>query len=193
MNSIVLTPDESKRARSELNISQAKAASGADINRSYLSQFESGTRILDDKSADKLCSFYVASGWEEEQIEVVEPEVAIKTGGIKIRDGFVIPNQADDEHLERLLEEYQDNLLEIQQEEGKPVHFGFLGGLNEERTAEMSQYLLKLMARNFSIITQLHGQDILVPAKISEKNIKTLGHFTQSFLFDGATGAGGAI
>lgn len=193
MNSILLTPDGSKKARSGLNMSQAKAASGAGINRAYLSQFESGTRILDDKSADKLHSFYVTSGWEEEQVEVIEPQASINIGEIKIQDGFVIPNQTDDEQLKRLLEQYQDNLHEIQQEGDKAAHFGFLGGLNEERTSEMSQRLITLMARNFSIVTQLHGQDVLVPAKISEKKIKTIGHYIQNFLFGGASGAGGAI
>jgi transcriptional regulator with XRE-family HTH domain len=90
MKTAVITPEHSKQAREELNISQSKAALGAGINRAYLSQFESGSRILDDESLENLIGYYFSQGWEEPDDSPIEYEVALSSGTFKACDGFLL-------------------------------------------------------------------------------------------------------
>ena len=193
MSNIVLTPGDSKKARAYLNLSQAKAASGAGINRAYLSQFESGTRILDEATSHKLSDLYISEGWVD-SFEEEEEELGIKQCAFQFRDGFVLPSQLLPEDIDRLLGEYQDNLTEIKNQIQLKASFTFLfRDLDDGETLVRANKLLMLMARNFSIVTQLHGQNLVIPMEKKTGEIKTLGDFVQNLFVSGADGAGGAF
>ena len=58
----MLTPEQSKAARTQLDLSQRRVAEQASLPRSYLNQFERGRWIPTDAFLSRLTEFYRARG-----------------------------------------------------------------------------------------------------------------------------------
>ncbi|HCS28659.1 MAG TPA: hypothetical protein DIW43_14450 [Spongiibacteraceae bacterium] len=165
MNNHDITPATAIAARKELGLSQAMVAREIGLNRSYLSDFEGGKRILEDRWLEALFSFFLAEGWlpADTEPEVVGTEVAQQsedssaTNFFACADGFIIAKPAIDEEVESLLDELYDNNERIRGEKQRLLPRGFLGGLDEADAVETCLPALAMMARQYEITQQLHG------------------------------------
>ena len=70
----MLTPEKSRAARAQLDLSQRRVAVLADVPRSYLNQFECGRWIPTDAFLSKLTHFYAQHGIRD--VEEPQPSAA---------------------------------------------------------------------------------------------------------------------
>lgn len=158
----ILTPEQCVQAREVLGMSQSKVAREAGIPRPYISQFESGKRLLEDRLLSALKAFFIQAGWEplgDIQPAVGECVVALGGKGSTFRDGFAIPDGLDPNEVEVLLAEYHDNTQQISDIRGRPLKREFIfGEIEEERAMDSAVELLLLGYRQAQIKQILHGQ-----------------------------------
>jgi transcriptional regulator with XRE-family HTH domain len=184
-----LTPDMAAEARQSLNLSQAKAAKETGINRAYLSQFESGKRVLEDTLLETLSSYYESQGWQPTQEQAkasVEQLINSDKHPLNIADGFVVSDDAAEEFiLEDLLDEYYKNAQEIESLLQDELDKGLLGFFNEERALRQSVRPLLLMARQFQIKQILHGHYEEHPRDVDIEDgstLTTVGDFIEALI-----------
>lgn len=162
----ILTTKQAINARESLNLSQSKVANEIGLSRSYLSQFESGKRVLEDRWLNALKEFYANNG----AVFDAEPKVADseKNSQVLIMDGFVISGAVSKSQAENLLSEYYENSEKIEAESSEMLPRGFFGGLSHEGALEACSRSLALMARQYQIKQVLHGH---VDAKEASKEL----------------------
>lgn len=153
----ILSPAQCVSAREELNLSQAKLASESGVSRPYLSQFERGKRILEDKEQEALLNYFLEQGWEqplpESQDAPYEPLPYV------VRDGFVVPDSINGEDVESILEEYCSNAQRIERIRAMDVERGsWSGKIDTYHANENWLAAMMLAARQFTIIQLLHGK-----------------------------------
>jgi len=120
-----MLPKYSKDAREMLSLSQSVVARGAEINRSYLSQWENETKILPDSTLVRLHDYYESMGYEFPAVaDVVQepaqaapaapaaPAVSPAPGpalpsNTYLVDGHLIPKAIRPGVVENILEEIQ--------------------------------------------------------------------------------------
>lgn len=173
----VLTPDQAIEARVSLNLSQAKVASDTGINRAYLSQFESGKRVLEDRYLDPLLEYYENQGWKpapDVEKQPVAQRINSPKHSLHISDGFVIAGSVNSAQEEELLEEYYQNGLELEKLSSEDLPRGFLGGLDENAAIKKSLRPLLLAARQFEIKQILHGQHAPRKANVDPEDSRTV-------------------
>src|SRR5690349_16058936 len=96
------TAQQAKTARANAQLSQGRVASDLGINRSYLSQFESGKLLFDDTTLFRLRDYYSEHG---AQLEYLANESSERFGDdkgktrLRLRDGFLLPPEVDDDHV----------------------------------------------------------------------------------------------
>lgn len=127
------------------------------MSRPYLSQFERGKRILEDKEQEALLNYFLEQGWEqplpESQDAPYEPLPYV------VRDGFVIPDSVSDEDIESILEEYCENARRIEVIRATNVERGSWSGKIDTTHADQNWLAaMMLAARQFTIIQLLHGK-----------------------------------
>ena len=137
----ILSPQEAKSARTDLGLSQTRVSCALNINRSYLSQFESGKFIFDDHTFTVLNDYYENqsgdfinkdegshSALEQDAQTKSVPENSINQAkaGLRIIDGFVIPDEMSIEQAENILADYHLNNIDILELcEKKPISEDF--------------------------------------------------------------------
>lgn len=190
----ILIPSEAIEARETLNLSQALVARETGMNRSYLSQFESGRRILEDRWQRKLRDHYVSMGWEQNrrQADSESPVGPAPCPGITIRDGFVIAETAAEDDLDGLLDEYHE-CTRLTDELGQAkLKRGFFDDLDEEGALAQAKQYFVLTARLHAIVRELHGQlesgqrENHRPAEFSK--VATVGEYVNYLIATTATG-----
>ncbi|BFM16334.1 hypothetical protein R50073_25170 [Maricurvus nonylphenolicus] len=184
-----MTPDMASEARQSLNLSQAKAAKETGINRAYLSQFESGKRVLEDNLLETLSTYYVSQGWQptpEQAKAPVEQLINNDKHSLNIADGFVVSSEATAEFiLEELLDEYYENSDEIASLQETELERGFFGGLDSDSAMRQSMRALLLMARQFQIKQILHGHHEPHEREVNieeTSSIITVGDFIEAMI-----------
>lgn len=188
-----LTPTDSKQARDELNLSQAKVSAETGINRAYLSQFENGSRILNDSTLNQLKDYYLNQGWPGTNSDSIEEKVSSQEDNIRVWDGFVIPQATEEVEAYNLLSEYHKNQSEIiKSQNEKSVHCWFFG-FDEDGTRAKCQRLMLLMARNYAIVRQLHGQRTMIPTARPGNEIDSLGAYIEELFHQEKMGQQGQL
>jgi len=94
-------------------------------------------------------------------------------GKARVMDGFVIPDNIDSGEVEHILYEFSENDRHILKLCNSSLKRGWFGGVDEDDQELRQLDVLKLMARNYLLIKDLHGHDIL-PIGTKEK-IETIG------------------
>jgi len=192
MHNVIITAEQAKTARTVLGLSQGKMAGLIGLNRSYLSQFENGRYLLDDDSLYLLREYYEKQGYvfgiEQSTVtQSVSPKDEASAssplvgddlssrmlGAARVMDGFVVPDDADPDEIEVILLNFTDNERKINQLLNSPVKRGWLGGIDEDDQDMRELDVLKLMARNYLLVKELHGHELL-PVTPKEK-IETIG------------------
>lgn len=153
----LLTPEHAINARQTLQLSQARVANDTGINRTYLSQFEQGKRLLDDKHMTALNDYFHGLGWE---VTHAETELETPTQGEpRIIDGMLIAPAIAQDEAEALLNDYYQHAQRIKQFSQQDIKRNFLlGGVNEEATLALALPVLLLLNRQHQIKQALQGQ-----------------------------------
>lgn len=179
---ILLTAKDLKTARESLNLSQAKVAKGANINRSYLSQFESEQRLLKDEEKQAIYDYYLSLGLEDNSIEDEPVEVLLNEGKIQLIDGFEVPLDCDPVQVEDWLVELNDNEMKLEGLLKTKDRSNFLFSDSDyEKAVERT---LLLMADNYVIIKYLQGYRDLLNCSGDSGKTKTCGSFLEKRLED---------
>jgi transcriptional regulator with XRE-family HTH domain len=186
----ILTAEQAKAARSTTRLSQGKVAADLEINRAYLSLFESGKYVFKDSVLTQLRSYYEEHGYDFGDAGAPEQTAsrsqASHVEAVRIMDGFQVPSAMSEEEAEALLAEYSENSAMIQTScAEKPEDFLFFG-VDEDDLHERQYQVLMLMARNFTLIEQLHGRETVLPTLEAEKKKpkKTVGDYLSSDFAD---------
>src|SRR5690348_13527415 len=98
----LFTSQQAKAARGAAHLSQGRVAADLGINRSYLSQFESGKLLFDHATLTRLPDYYSKHGARLESIAYAS-KVMVKRAIPCLRDGFLIPLEADENQVDALL------------------------------------------------------------------------------------------
>lgn len=160
----VLTAEQAKAARDALHLSQGKVASEVGINRTYLSLFEGGKYVFDDNTLSALRSYYEQQDYDfdsdtdgaDMKARISKPRPS-SARAVRVKDGFVVPGLMAEEDVEPLLAEYQTNRQKIMQLCGEAPESGFFSAVDSDDLEKRLQIVLGLMARNYTLIEQLHG------------------------------------
>jgi transcriptional regulator with XRE-family HTH domain len=158
METTILSSSQASKARLSLSISQGKLASDLGINRSYLSQFESGKRLLNDDVLIVLREYFENNGYLFDDIPDSQNNI------VTTMDGFVIPEAIGVDEANITLSEYAENFELIKSLSEVQINFesGFFSDdqIDEKDKLIKTRKVLCLMARNFLLVTKLHGKDI---------------------------------
>jgi transcriptional regulator with XRE-family HTH domain len=184
--SIQFTPQQAKTARVIAQLSQGRVASDIGINRSYLSQFESGKYLFDDATLTRLRDYYSKYGAKPELVRHTPSEFdndIEEENTLRLRDGFLLPQEFDEDHADALLSEYAQNRRRIEDICNIELsNSGFLGfGLDEDKGNKRADEVLNLMARNYTIVEELQGHGIIHGSrkKSSRDEKKTVRDFVR--------------
>lgn len=170
----ILGANQAKEARENLGLSQGKVATDLQFNRSYLSQFESGKRLFVDEDLKRLRDYYENQGYEFVDTPTLE------TNGIRAMDGFAVPHSVSTEEADNILTEYAENSEHIRRLASEEIGTSlFFGDVDEKDREQKTRRLLCLMARNYSLIEQLHGHETIMPCDSyeTEEEGNTAGEF----------------
>lgn len=186
---IQFTAQQAKTARVNAQLSQGRVASDLGINRSYLSQFESGKLLFDDATVNRLRDYYSTRGAGLNSIaHAPSPQLerdGEESGTLRLRDGFLLPPEADEDHVDALLNEYAENRKRIAVICNIDLsNSGFFGiGVDEDKATKLTNEVLALMARNYATIEELQGHGAAVDTKRQGRpEKKTVRHFVESQL-----------
>jgi transcriptional regulator with XRE-family HTH domain len=181
-----ISPETAAAARKKLGLSQAIVSRAIGLNRSYLSDFESGKRILEDRWLDSLLEFFLAEGWTPIAPNTPSPVISAlpksrEINPFSIADGFVIARPQIDDEAEELLNEYYENALGLELEWVRPLPRGIFGGQDPQDMLETALPALVLTARQYQIVRLLHGHSKSTPMNTDdtkdESTLQTVGDF----------------
>lgn len=176
----ILNPEQARQARETLGLSQSLVSKETGISRAYISQYETGYRILEDTSQEALSEFYISQGWNPtptpKGVTNEDPSPFI------LMDGMLIVKPESEGDLEALIDEYYENDELIAELRNEPVESGWLlGGLDREGSTEKALPLLALYARQYQIKETLQGR-LDDSSKLDGAEPKTIGNFVDLVL-----------
>ena len=181
----ILSPDEAKAARATVGLSQNKVALAVGISRTNLALFEVKKYLLDDETLIQLKQFYTNFGYEFGGLTMVEQDNSVSDNntdydvapGVRLMDGFAIPEGVDTDEAENLLEEISDNDSQIEALSDVKPNVGWFSG---EPDTEGVEQLLRLHARNYLLTRCLQGHIFEGAKAINENDSESL---TNGLLF----------
>ena len=181
----ILNPEQARQARETLGLSQSLVSKETGISRAYISQYETGHRILEDTSQETLNEFYISQGWNPtptpKGVTNEDPSPFI------LMDGMLIVKPESESNLEALIDEYYENDELIAELRNEPVESGWLlGGLDREGSTEKALPLLALYARQYQIKETLQGR-LGDSSKLDGAEPKTIGDFVDLVLTEKET------
>ena len=159
MINTILTPDEAKQARHAVGLSQNNVAKATALSRTTLALFEVKKYFLDDDQLLALRDFYEAQGYTFPE-PITESKQTNEPGspGLRLLDGFAVPEDIDEDTVEQILTEYQVNENQIGSllKKRAGIHW-FTGDPKEEGVNQLQQ----LMSQNYLLAERLKGHEIL--------------------------------
>lgn len=180
-----LTPNQSIEAREQLNLSQAMVAQETEINRSYLSQFESSKRVLEDPLREKLTRYYTERGWKPSTNFTAKQMLNSDNHQLTLKDGIMVSAQLPEKMQEDLLNEMYELETEIETRLAKSAPRLLFGGLDEEDCVRYSIRPILLMCRQREIVKILQGR-VTGPYSDSDgknpKSINTIGDYVEALM-----------
>ena len=174
MANIILTADQARDARISSRLSQAHVASELQINRTYLSLFESGKYLFDETTLRELREYYEHCGYDfgqNDEVANIGNFGGDTDGYFRSIDGFVIHHSVDETEADLLLTEFEDNNHRIEQLAQQEIDRDWFGWIDEERCEKHKREMLHLMARNFIIIEWLHGREALISRLLDNEEV----------------------
>ena len=158
-----LTPEACKAARTAVALSQARVATDLGINRTYLSQFESGKYRLDDTTLTKLNNYFA------EKIGLLTKNSA----QTQIRAENA-PEATDDiAAINQELEELRSSIASLCAHDLDNSRFLGLW-IDQEEAEKRANEVLCLIARAYFLIEELNGNDAIIMHSEETPEEKTL-------------------
>jgi hypothetical protein len=188
----IFTAEQAKEARSKTRLSQGKVAADLGINRTYLSLFEGGKYVFEDSVLESLRSYYEQQGYDFGDTDPpaggrgAVHQAPQGRGSVRVMDGFQVVAAMQDEEAEMLLSEYVQNRVKINELCAQKPKDDWFGEVHEGDLHKRQQQILTLMARNFTIVEQLHGHETVLPCYRSEEDAQkeTVGDYLKKFFAD---------
>ena len=184
-----LTPELSKAARRELNLTQNNVVAETGIQAYKLKQFEAGRFRPDMTCLRQLREFYEGHGINFAELEAhtsaarVEGELVAPPPRPGItpnpRPGFFITEHLSPGQIDRLLTRMEDNDDQIGELVKAKIDRGFGGGMSEQSSQQVEE-LFGLMAENHLIFRLLQGRNIVQPSRPT-KEARTVGEFVSQW------------
>jgi len=141
-----LTPEACKAARTTASLSQARVATDLGINRTYLSQFESGKYRLDEPILDKLSNYFI-----EKTISLAQ-----ETTEAQNFVGNVEVTTENTEDIHRELDELRSSIASLCAYDLDNSRFLGLW-IDEEEAEERTEEVILLMARAYLLGEEMKG------------------------------------
>lgn len=137
---VILDPKVSISARENIGVSQSAVSRDTGINRVYISQFESGKRILEDRDKQALLDYYHELGWPENSGagETLEDP----NNMFSVKDGLIVPKTLTNDEIEDLLSELYATRESAQKMEQDSIPRGFFGGVDQDKALSNSLTIL---------------------------------------------------
>lgn len=186
-----ITPDQLRRARRAIGITQATLADGAGVNVTFIKHFE--TYRIDNLPPDyqrKLVDYFAGQGVDITSGDATpgvsaSPSLAtVPRGAIPVPPGtaaprmsFVVSERLSDSEVEGTLARMDENDEEIAVLMGKVTSKNLFGGYTDETVLD-SQRLFGLMAENYMLFRYLQGRNFLTGID-PEASDETHGHVVQ--------------
>lgn len=219
MQSPILTPDQSRKARREFGLSQADVATVIGVNRVYISDFENGgTNRLTKGQQRKLASLYLekletarANG-EEIDLDLQDPEAEQATpapatlADLDNREDltrallcvrhFSLSPALDGEQIAAALGRMDENDATIRALMDKPAEPGLFSEWNDVTESRL-QEVFGLLAENFLLFRHLQGRALVPLANMTEgvdtREVKTIGDLMATLLSGSLRDMGAAL
>ena len=162
MNNSVITPEEAKRARTSLYLSQSKISGAIGVHRTKYALFEVKRYIFTEKEQVTLKKHFESLGY------VFPDRPAVKKPPppqFRVMRGIAVPNGISTKKANKALAEVtqNDNYIQSKSEEVAGLHW-----LSEELKPEAANKILELMAYNYCHLRYLRGLDDLVGDEFAE-------------------------
>lgn len=145
-----LTPEACKAARTTAALSQARVAADLGINRTYLSQFESGKYRLDDTTLTKLHDYFTEKAESLTQ-ESAHTQISAENAAEATDDNAAINQE---------LEELRSSIASLCAYDLDNSRFLGLW-INDEDAEKRTSEVLLLMARAYLLQEEIKGNDVL--------------------------------
>lgn len=192
---MIISAQQSRDARRELGLSQAEVAKSIDINRQYLSEYETGfSKRLTDGQLKKLRSFYeseihkanesgekisITFGNQSEPSLIKENPLPISQITLAISH-LAIDDKLSEDQIKQIIQkivENDDAAAELMTEQAQS---GFLNDWHENTDATLKE-LFGRFAENYVLIRHLQGRHVLtIDEQASITPIKTVGDLFKS-------------
>jgi transcriptional regulator with XRE-family HTH domain len=175
---LILNPHESISARNSLDISQSAVSRDTGINRVYISQFESGKRILEDSQLNALRDNYIELGWIPPEPNS-ESQPKTKSYPVKIRDGVVVLNYYSDEKIEEILSEIYAIKSDLQNSEQQEIPRGYFGNIDQDKALRRCIWILLHYMKLYQLQESLQGKKAKNKSEIEISQVETNADYVQ--------------
>lgn len=164
MSDITITPEEARRARTSLYLSQSKVSDAIAMHRTKYALFEVKRYIFTEKEQLTLRKHYESLGYAFPEQPAARKPPAPKSRLIK---GIAVPNRISTEKANKTLTQISQNDNYIQ---SKAKEIAGLHWFSEELKLEEANKIIELMAYNYTHLRWLIGSSGL----LGEKFIKDM-------------------
>jgi transcriptional regulator with XRE-family HTH domain len=122
-----ITPAELKSLRTLKGVSQAALAHAVGLQRSYVSQFETGKYLMTDAELQAIADYFEALPDVNDHVSEMRPESLLEA---RVVDGLLVPGTKDSDALDTQLENWRVALDELTVACNVKMPRGFLGGVD---------------------------------------------------------------
>jgi hypothetical protein len=156
MNNCVITPEEAKRARTSLYLSQNKISGAIGVHRTKYALFEVKRYIFTEKEQVTLKKHFESLGYVFPERPTVKKPPPPK---FRVINGIAVPNRISTEKANKTLAQitHNDNFIQSKAGEAAGLHW-----FSEELKPETANKIIERMAYNYCHLRWLMGLNDLV-------------------------------
>lgn len=161
MDSIVITPEEAKRARTSLYPPQSKISGAIDVHRTKYALFEVKRYIFTKKEQITLRKNFESLGY----VFPERPTVKKPPPQFRLMGGVAVPNRISSKKANKALAEVSknDNYIQSKSKEVAGLHW-----FTDEPKTEAANQIIELMAYNCCHLRWLMGSNDLIGDKFAK-------------------------
>ncbi len=162
MNNSLITPEEARRARTSLYLSQSKVSGAIGMHRTKYALFEVKRYIFTEKEQVTLKKHFESQGYVFPERPAVKKPPHPQS---RVMSGIDVPNQISTKKANKALAQVNRNDDYIQ---SKAKEIAGLHWFSEEMKPEAANKILELLAYNYCHLRYLRGLDDLVGDEFAE-------------------------
>lgn len=183
----LITPDQARRARRAIGITQARLAEETGVNLTLIKHFETyRISTLPEAAQKALVDYFTKNGLDIGHLQPEPADDAASKPGAGVvqpvpraavlpsRFGFLVSDKLSDDEIEELLERMDQNDERIEEIVAMEAGKGFLGSYTDD-TIALTQELFGAMAENYLIFRHLQGRNLFEKIDL-DADAETHGH-----------------